>query len=81
LSSADKVSLLWREFTRDGHYRKIMTGSQIVVNQEKLLDDTSATVEVSYIERKSRVQYYTKMRLKLRDGVWVVTSLREDTDH
>lgn len=63
-------------FMGDGQFRSMFTRSQIVVNEEKLLNDTTATVEVSYIERKSRIQYYTQMSLKKRGEHWYIVNLR-----
>ncbi len=72
-----KTRLLWA-FVRDGEYRRKFTRSQIVINREQFLDDTTAVVEVSYIDRKTRIQYYTQMRLKRRDGVWIICDLQSE---
>jgi hypothetical protein len=76
LSLEEKRRTMLEGFMRQGDHRAMYSGSQIVVNDEKLLDDTTATVEVSYIERKSRIQYYTQMGLKKRGQVWYIVNLR-----
>lgn len=63
-------------FVGAGEYRGVWAKSQIVVNHEFFRDDTTAHVEVSFIDRSTRIQYYSQMGLKLRGGVWVVTNFK-----
>ncbi len=76
MTQQEKRAAVIRGFTDDGEYRSMFTRSQVVVNDEKYLTDSTATVEVSYIELKSRIQYYTQMGLRKIDGRWMITSLR-----
>jgi hypothetical protein len=76
LSLQDKKSRLIDGFLGDGEYRKIWSRAQIVVNEESLLNDTTATVEVSFIERATRIQYYSQMGLKKRGSNWVICSFK-----
>jgi hypothetical protein len=76
LSLQDKKDRLIDGFLRDGEYRKIWSRTQIVVNEEKFLNDTTATVEVSFIDRTSRIQYYSQMGLKKRIPNWVICSFK-----
>jgi hypothetical protein len=55
--------------------RKRWLDNQIVLGESQILGD-SALIEVSFLDRLTRVQYYNKMRLVYRDGRWVVTSFR-----
>lgn len=64
------------DFQRQGRYRMMFIKSQVVVNQEQLLDDTTATVEVSYIDRQTRIQYYTQMLLRRATDGWLICRLR-----
>jgi hypothetical protein len=61
--------------TGEGQLRKRWLDDQIVLGQSTESGDT-AWVEVSFIDRLTRVQYYNKMRLDFRDGRWVVSSFR-----
>jgi hypothetical protein len=57
----------------DGDLRKRwLTENQIVVGRTETMGDT-ALVEVSFIDKITRVQYYNKMRLIWRNGRWIVT--------
>ncbi len=76
LSLQDKKNRLINGFLREGEYRRTWAKSQIVVNEEKLLDDTTATVEVSFIDRATRIQYYSQMELKKRNTSWVICSFK-----
>ncbi len=76
LSLQEKKNRLVNGFMRDGEYRKIWSRSQIVVNEEKLSDDTTAMVEVSFIDRSTRIQYYSQMGLKKRPSGWVICSFK-----
>jgi hypothetical protein len=76
LSDLAKQEKLLFDFSGQGRYRRMLTESQIVVNTEEFLSDSLATVEVSYIDRGTRIQYYTKMLLIRRDDVWLIQKLR-----
>lgn len=76
LSLQDKKNRLIDGFLRDGEYRKTWGRSQIVVNKEEFLDDTTATVEVSFIDRATRIQYYSQMGLKKRNTIWIICSFK-----
>jgi hypothetical protein len=76
LSLQDKKKRLIDGFLGDGEYRKIWSRSQIVVNEENFLNDTTATVEISFIDRATRIQYYSQMGLKKRISNWVICSFK-----
>lgn len=76
MTLADKRNAMLRGFTRNGEHRRMITGSQMVINNVKNVDDSTAMVEVSYIDLKTRIQYYTWMGLKKRAGIWFITNLR-----
>jgi hypothetical protein len=76
LSLQDKRKRLIDGFIGDGEYRKIWSRSQIVVNEENILNDTTATVEISFIDRATRIQYYSQMGLKKRGSNWVICSFK-----
>jgi hypothetical protein len=60
----------------DGELKKRwLTDNQIVVGKSEIDGDT-ALVEVSFIDRVTRVQYYNKMRLIFRNNRWVITDFR-----
>jgi hypothetical protein len=71
----DWGGLLLASLTGEGRLRKRWLENQIVLGESQVLGD-SALVEVSFLDRLTRVQYYNKMRLVYRDGRWVVTSFR-----
>ncbi|MEW5701117.1 MAG: hypothetical protein AB1792_02685 [Candidatus Zixiibacteriota bacterium] len=74
-SEPDWGQLLLASMTGEGVLRKRWLENQIVLGASQVLDD-SALVEVSFLDRLTRVQYYNKMRLVYRDGRWVITSFR-----
>jgi hypothetical protein len=76
LSLQQKKNRLIDGFLRDGEYRRTWGKSQIVVNEEAFLDDTTATVEVSFIDRSTRIQYYSQMGLKKRNANWLICSFK-----
>jgi hypothetical protein len=76
LTLQEKKNRLIDGFLRDGEYRKIWSRSQIVVNEENFLNDTTATVEISFIDRATRIQYYSQMGLKKRISNWVICSFK-----
>lgn len=76
LSLKEKKDRLINGFLGEGEYRKIWSRSQIVVNEENFLNDTTATVEISFIDRATRIQYYSQMGLKKRISNWVICSFK-----
>jgi outer membrane murein-binding lipoprotein Lpp len=68
--------LLLKEMTGEGVIRqRWLNDNQVVLGRSEVTGD-SALVEVSFLDRVTRVQYYNKMRLHFRDGHWVVTDFR-----
>ncbi|MBD3169405.1 MAG: hypothetical protein GF307_07970 [candidate division Zixibacteria bacterium] len=55
-----------------GSRRRNYLNSQIVIGKAEA-DDSVANVEVSFIDRTTGVQNYTKMLLKLHDDQWKIT--------
>ncbi len=81
LTLAQKKDQLVRDFTGRGAYIRTWSQAQIVVNNQSFVDDTTATVQVSFIDRKTRVQYLTEMRLKRRNGWWYITDFKANEPH
>jgi hypothetical protein len=73
--AAGGASSLLGALTGEGHLRKRWLGDQIVVGDSQEAADT-AFVEVSFIDRVTRVQYYNKMRLEYRVDHWAITSFK-----
>ncbi len=73
--SAGGAATLLKALTGEGHLRKRWLGDQIVVGESQVTADT-CHVEVSFIDRVTRVQYYNKMRLEFRGDHWVITSFK-----
>ena len=74
--SLDWGGLLLKQLTGDGHLRKRwLDDNQIVLGRSEVTGD-SALVEVSFLDRVTRVQYYNKMRLHFRRDRWMVTDFR-----
>ena len=80
LTLAQKKLRLLAGFVGDGEYRAVWAKSQIVVNHEFFKDDTTARVEVSFIDRSTRIQYYSQMGLKFRGKVWIVTDFKANKE-
>jgi sensor domain CHASE-containing protein len=76
LSAAERITRCREDFQREGRYRQMFTRSQVVVNREEPLDDSTASVEVSYINRQTRIQYYTQMLLRRQGTGWAICRLR-----
>lgn len=81
LSLASKKQRLLTGFIGSGEYRGVWAKSQIVVNEEFHRDDTTALVEVSFIDRTTRIQYYSQMGLKLRNGKWAITNFKANQEN
>ncbi len=81
LTLAEKKQRLLTGFIGSGEYRGVWAKSQIVVNEEFRRDDTTALVEVSFIDRSTRIQYYSQMGLKLRGGVWVISNFKANQEN
>ena len=76
LSLQEKKDRLVQGFMRQGEYRGVWKRSQIVVNEERFMDDTTSAVEVSFIDRTTRIQYYNQMGLKKRAHGWVICNFK-----
>jgi hypothetical protein len=61
--------------TGDGELRERWMANQIVLGEQFIHGDT-AWVEVSFLDRVTRVQYYNRMRLLRRDDRWMIVSFR-----
>lgn len=62
-------------FGPQGKIRKLWTGKQIVVGESEMAGDT-ALVEVSFIDRDTRKQYYNKMGLRKTDSGWLIFAFK-----
>ena len=77
----DTAAILLSAMVGDGHLnRRWLTENQIVVGKTETFGDT-ALVEVSFIDKITRVQYYNKMRLVFRNDRWIVTDFRTPEDN
>lgn len=81
LSLAAKKQRLLTGFIGTGEYRGVWAKSQIVVNEEFRRDDSTALVEVSFIDRSTRIQYYSQMGLKLRGNAWTITNFKANQEN
>ncbi len=81
LTLGQKKQRLITGFIGSGEYRGVWAKSQIVVNEEFRRDDTTALVEVSFIDRSTRIQYYSQMGLKLRGGAWAITNFKANQEN
>lgn len=72
---SDPAQALLGQLTGDGRLRERWLDNQIVLGRASASGDT-AWVEVSFIDRVTRVQYYNKMRLDFRGDHWVINSFR-----
>lgn len=64
---------LYGSLTGDGDLRRRWIKTQVVINKTDFFGD-SATVEVSFIDRESRVQFYNKMALVYTSGRWKIVA-------
>ncbi len=71
----DPTVALLGALTGEGVLRKRWLENQIVLGGATISGDT-AWVEVSFIDRLTRVQYYNKMRLDFRTDHWVINAFR-----
>ena len=69
------ASALLGALTGEGFLRERWLADQIVLGKAFVQGDT-AYVEVSFLDRVTRVQYYNKMRLVYREELWVITDFR-----
>lgn len=76
LSLPQKKQRLLAGFVGSGEIRANWARAQIVVNEEQFLDDTSASVEVSFIDRSTRIQYYSQFLMKKRAVSWIITDFQ-----
>ena len=76
LAVPDSAAWLLGQMTGEGRLRKRwLDDNQIVIGRTESRGDT-AFVEVSFLDRVTRMQYYNKMRLEFRGGGWVITKFR-----
>jgi hypothetical protein len=61
--------------TGTGELRERWMSDQIVLGNETVTGDT-ALVQVSFIDRVTRVQYLVEMRLFYRDTRWVIVDFK-----
>jgi hypothetical protein len=73
--ATDPARALMAALTGEGMLRERWLDNQIVLGRSNSNGDT-AWVEVSFIDRLTRVQYYNKMRLDFRGDHWVISSFR-----
>jgi hypothetical protein len=73
--AVDPSQGLLSAMTGGGKLRARWLENQIVLGAATVSGDT-AWVEVSFIDRLTRVQYYNKMRLDFRRDHWVINSFR-----
>jgi hypothetical protein len=59
--------------TGDGRLRSRWTKMQVVIGETEIKAD-SATVEVSFIDRDTRIQFYSKMALVFYDDHWRIVA-------
>ncbi len=72
-ATPDPAARLLSSLVGEGDLRnRWLTENQIVIGHTETKGDT-ALVEVSFIDKITRVQYYNKMRLVFRNGRWIVT--------
>jgi hypothetical protein len=72
---SDAAGALLGQLTGNGKLRERWLENQIVLGRSLTSNDT-AWVEVSFIDKLTRVQYYNKMRLEYRGDRWVINSFR-----
>ena len=76
LAVPDSAAWLLGQMTGDGRLRaRWLEDNQIVIGRTESRGDT-AVVEVSFLDRVTRVQYYNKMQLVYRVDHWVITKFR-----
>jgi hypothetical protein len=59
--------------TGDGRLRSRWIKMQVVIGETEIKAD-SATVEVSFIDRDTRIQFYSRMALVFQDGHWRIVA-------
>lgn len=76
LTAPDTTAWLLGQMTGNGRLRqRWLTDNQIVLGDTEVSGDT-ALVEVSFLDRVTRVQYYNKMRLVFSGDRWIITQFR-----
>ncbi len=78
LGDSTRTEINWprrleRALSQDGFLRNRWVKMQIVIGDTEVRGD-SATVEVSFIDRVTRVQFYNKMALDFQNGAWRIVS-------
>jgi len=64
---------LQASLTGDGRLRSRWMKMQVVIGATEIIAD-SATVEVSFIDRDTRIQFYSKMALLFHGGAWKIVA-------
>lgn len=75
LSIQQNIEEYTKLFEPDGRIRKLWVEKQIVIGETEVLGDT-AYVEVSFIDRHTRKQYYNKWGLRKTDQDWIIFSFK-----
>jgi hypothetical protein len=75
LSIQQNIQEYKRLFEPDGRIRKLWTDKQIVIGETETLGDT-AYVEVSFIDKQTRKQYYNKWGLRKTDQDWIIFAFK-----
>ncbi|HDS01496.1 MAG TPA: hypothetical protein ENO22_07525 [candidate division Zixibacteria bacterium] len=75
LSVSENIEQFRELFEPNGRVRRLWTQKQIIVGESEVLGDT-AYVEVSFIDREERRQFYNKMGLKRTDEGWKIFAFK-----
>ncbi|NIP44597.1 MAG: hypothetical protein GWO41_04910 [candidate division Zixibacteria bacterium] len=75
LSVSQNIEQFRKLFEPNGRVRRLWTEKQIIVGGSEVLGDT-AYVEVSFIDREERRQFYNKMGLKRTDEGWKIFAFK-----
>jgi len=75
LSVSENKDEFKKLFERDGNLRKLWTSKQIVIGESVVKGDT-ALVEVSFIDRQTKKQYYNKMGLRRTENSWIIFAFK-----
>ena len=62
-------------FGLEGKIRRLWTSKQIVIGESEMAGDT-ALVEVSFIDRDTRKQFYNKMGLRKTESGWLIFAFK-----
>lgn len=62
-------------FAPEGKIRRLWTSKQIVIGESEVAGDT-ALVEVSFIDRDTRKQFYNKIGLRKTESGWLIFAFK-----